>query len=510
MATQNVLKPGTLVGKYQIREVVGFGGMGVVYKAADTTLPRLRVAIKSLTEINDKDMVARFHREAEALSQVPSRHVVKIYGRGELEGVPYIVMEFLHGQDLADLMKRERRLPVGRAVDIALGVSSGLWACHRQGIIHRDVKPRNIFLHDEGEGEIVKLVDFGVSLFPMAPEITAIDRIAGTLDYMSPEHASLQGVDERTDQFSLAVVLYQCITGAFPWPERATDLASHARRLLKGEFTPASQHVAGVPPELEAILQRALRPKPDDRFPSVREFGQRILPFASASGQGFFSSQLLEPLRPQPQLSGPVFRPRTTTETDAGPTVSERGPSAEETLLDPVEPISVVESVDPADATVSDTTKPSASEIAPTVPASPSRRMRPALLSRRVVAAALGAAALGAAGVIVVKAFTSGEPGAPAAFPPAESAEKFFSGTPLPAARDAAALVEDAKAAAPIADSAAAGQAVPGAAEGQRIVQPAAEAPRQQPKIEGTEEVSKKKRRRRRIERASDGSPILE
>jgi serine/threonine protein kinase len=348
MAAPRLLQPGDLVGKYRVEKVLGFGGMGVVYRAVDTTLPRLRVAIKVLSLVHDANMVARFKREADVLADITSRHVVQIFGTGtvdfpasegvEAETVPYIVMELLRGHDLTDLLVKERRLSVERAVDILLGVLSALRACHEQGIIHRDVKPKNIFLHHGNEGETVKLVDFGVSLMPFGSEITGINGVAGTKEYMSPEHASLKTIDARSDQFSAAVVLYGCLAGGLPWPKTA-DFATHVRRLLAGTYDRLEERRPELPKTLIDVIDRGLKVSPDDRFPSVRDMGES-LPFASPIGRGLFRSVL--EVRRRPEQSGPVpVRPLSTDMADSTPP-EKALKTTDGTVFEEAEPISVV------------------------------------------------------------------------------------------------------------------------------------------------------------------------
>jgi serine/threonine protein kinase len=347
MAAPRLLQPGDLLGKYRVEKVLGFGGMGVVYRAVDTTLPRLRVAIKVLSLVHDANMVARFKREADVLADITSRHVVQIFGTGtvdfpasegaEAETVPYIVMELLRGHDLTDLLVKERRLSVERAVDIMLGVLSALRACHEQGIIHRDVKPKNIFLHHGNEGETVKLVDFGVSLMPFGSEITGINGVAGTKEYMSPEHASLKTIDARSDQFSAAVVLYGCLAGGLPWP-KTTDFTTHVRRLLAGTYDRLEERRPDLPKTLIDVIDRGLKVSPDDRFPSVRDMGESLLPFASPIGRGLFRSVL--EVRRRPEQSGPVpVRPAST----GMPTSPEKPvKTTDQAVSEQVDPISVV------------------------------------------------------------------------------------------------------------------------------------------------------------------------
>jgi serine/threonine protein kinase len=328
-----LLERGTRVGNYKIEGTIALGGMGVVYKATDTTLPKLQVAIKALAKVDDPDMVARFQREADVHSRIKSDYVVKILpGRGEVElrrgdgvaKVPYFVMEFLEGQSLEKLMIKVRRLPLSRVADIGIGVCLGLEACHLRGILHRDLKPGNIFLHDHGEGETPKLLDFGISVRPFSPAITSANALTGTLQYMAPEQA-LQRANERSDQFSLAAVLYTCLAGTYPWP-KMTDVPTHIQFLLTGKYTPLREHRTDLPVEFVAILQRALAREGSDRFASTRELGQALLPFASERGQRIFADQLRAPIRVF-ELSEPAPIPTAAVQSIGAGTTTPIRPS---------------------------------------------------------------------------------------------------------------------------------------------------------------------------------------
>jgi serine/threonine protein kinase len=284
------------LGRYELRERIGKGGMGEVYRALDPKLPRRRVAIKTLSSLAPNDL-ARFLREAEAISMasMSSRHIVKIFELGEVEGAPFIVMELLQGEDLERAIRRGP-LEISRAVDIILGVCSGAWACHRRGILHRDIKPRNIFLHVEDEGEVVKILDFGVSTFPFAKEVTGPYQVMGTPRYMSPEQLAGTGIDERSDLYAIGVVLYECLTGSTPFEGRSDQ--SRVAKILAGRYQGPAERRPDIPAALDAIVRRAMSRDPDERFPTARDFGQSLIPYANQAKQILFTENFVAPVRP--------------------------------------------------------------------------------------------------------------------------------------------------------------------------------------------------------------------
>lgn len=293
------LKKGDLfVGRYEIEKVIGKGGMATVYRAKDRRLDT-HVAIKTLSEAS-RAALERFTREARAIAKVKSEYVVRIYDFGDDEGRPYIAMEYLRGRDLGSVLRKEGHLPIPRATDIVTAMAIGLWACHfKHSLIHRDIKPKNVFLHHEDDGnEGVKLLDFGVSVYPFAAEVTGPNLVAGTLNYMSPEQASGRTVDAQSDQYSLAVVFYECLTGRLPY-DGSTD-KSFVGHLLKGHVTPPREYRPDLPAKLEEIICRALSLHPDDRFPSVREFGQSLFEFGTPEKQLVFTSRLSAPIPTAP------------------------------------------------------------------------------------------------------------------------------------------------------------------------------------------------------------------
>ncbi len=283
---------GQRVDRYEIREAIGQGGMGAVYRAYDTKLGRM-VALKTVVAHRraamSDELRQRFMREALAVSKVDHRNVVRVLDFGFTEdGCPFIVMEYLRGQDLgARLRQNGGPLPVELVVDVMLGVCAALRACHEAGIIHRDLKPANIFLADADTGYEVKVLDFGVSKAPLAGDLTEDGQILGTPQYLSPEQVEGRTVPE-SDQYALGVLIYVCLTTRLPYEQHQN--ISLLRAIELGRFDPPRVHRPDLPPGLEAIILQAMHVSPAQRFPSVHALGQRLWEFASPNGREHWRS----------------------------------------------------------------------------------------------------------------------------------------------------------------------------------------------------------------------------
>ena len=264
------LEAGTQLGPYEIVSAIGAGGMGEVYKARDTRLDRT-VAIKVLPEhvAADPDMKQRFEREARTVAALSHPHICTLYDVGEHEGRPFIAMELLEGQVLSQRMSSHAVRPE-QVVEWVLQVADGLAAAHAKGIVHRDIKPGNIFIT---AGESAKVLDFGLAKAsslerevertegfdrPTALEapLTTPGMALGTVAYMSPEQVYGEALDTRTDLFSLGVVLYQLATGALPFTGKTS--AALVDNMLHGAPTPPRQLNPEMPAELERIINKAL------------------------------------------------------------------------------------------------------------------------------------------------------------------------------------------------------------------------------------------------------------
>src|SRR5689334_17946829 len=210
----------TLVGmllsaRYRLDAQIGSGGMSTVYRAFDANLER-RVAIKLLhREIAaDSDQLERFRREARAVAQLSHPHIVGVIDAGEDEGRPYIVFEYVEGETLKERIRRMGRLPIGEAVAYAIEIARALGAAHARHIVHRDVKPQNVLIDEEGSA---KVTDFGIARTLDEDGLTQDGRVLGTTDYVSPEQALGQPVSGQSDLYSLGIVLYEMLTGQVPF-----------------------------------------------------------------------------------------------------------------------------------------------------------------------------------------------------------------------------------------------------------------------------------------------------
>jgi serine/threonine protein kinase len=267
-----------LPARFEVLEKVGTGGMATVYKARDLEGSGDHVAIKVLrTEFaRDPVVVERFYREAKAAQKLEHPNLVKIQSCGESDrGVPFLVMEFVEGTDLSKVLEREKYLSVARTVNIVLQLCSVLKEAHDTGLVHRDVKPSNIILAQSADGsDIVKLVDFGIAKPKLSerlanPALTHTGSIIGSPAYMSPEQATGDSVDERSDIYSLGCVMYELLTGRSPFgadtPVKA--IVQHLEQEPE-PFDIEFKHL-NVPVGLEEIVMKCLRKSPADRFQKV-------------------------------------------------------------------------------------------------------------------------------------------------------------------------------------------------------------------------------------------------
>jgi serine/threonine protein kinase/WD40 repeat protein len=308
-------RPGVLglLGDYEVREVIGQGGMGVVLKAFDPPLHRL-VAIKVLTPAIAGSATARrrFTREAQAAAAVSHDHIVTVHGVYETDGLPYLVMQYITGESLQARLDRAGPLEVAEVVRIGHQTASALAAAHAQGLIHRDIKPANILLED-GLAR-VKITDFGLARTADDVGLTQTGVVAGTPAYMAPEQARGERVDHRADLFSLGSVLYACCTGLPPF-HGSTPLAV-LRRVSDQEPTPIRSLNPDVPAWLEALVARLLAKDPAQRFQSAAEVAALL--------EGYLA-HLREPVTvPPPTLPSPPAGGRRGVATPlraAGPPV---------------------------------------------------------------------------------------------------------------------------------------------------------------------------------------------
>ena len=255
-----------LAGRYELQDVTGSGGMSSVYRARDTVLERT-VAIKILHEhySDDPEYVERFRREARALAQLNHPNIVTVIDRGEFEGRQFIVFEHVEGENLKELIDREGQLPVDHALALVHQVARGLAFAHEHGVVHRDVKPHNVLIDADG---VAKVTDFGIarSIEP-ADGLTETGTLLGTSEYIAPEQASGRCVDERSDQYSLAAVLYELLTGSPPFT--GDNFMAVAMKHVQEPVPSVRESRPDVSPRLDAIVSRAMAKRPEDRFPTT-------------------------------------------------------------------------------------------------------------------------------------------------------------------------------------------------------------------------------------------------
>jgi eukaryotic-like serine/threonine-protein kinase len=275
-----------LAGKYRVEKVLGFGGMGVVVSAFRGDLEQ-RVAVKFLSQAAAErpDAAERFRREARAAAKIRSEHVARVLDVGTLDtGLPYMVMEFLEGNDIAEELRRLERLPIVEAVDFILQAIEALAEAHAHGVVHRDLKPGNLFLARRADGSRrVKVLDFGISKALTGGSVeelslTKTAALIGSPLYMAPEQMrSAKDVDTRADIWSLGAMLYEMLTGQSPYT--GDSIPQLCAALLNDEPIPLRQHRAEIPEGLEQAVLRCLMKDRNHRFPTVFELGRALLPF---------------------------------------------------------------------------------------------------------------------------------------------------------------------------------------------------------------------------------------
>jgi len=284
-----------LGGQYQVLEKIGTGGMGSVYKASQPAMNRM-VAIKILHPklANRKDLTSRFRREARAMSQLSHPNTVKVFVYGEMEddGSLYIVMEMLEGRNLNQTVRKDGPIPIERAIPILIQVCGALQEAHDLGIVHRDLKPENIFLSRQGGiNDFPKVLDFGLAkvterqMQPGSIILTQEGMVFGTPEFMSPEQAQGKTLDARSDIYSLAVILYEVLTGKLPFTAKTP--MEYIQKHVTEPIIPLSERVADkhFPKELDVVMARALSKKPEQRYQTAAEFAEALRPFGGAAAQ---------------------------------------------------------------------------------------------------------------------------------------------------------------------------------------------------------------------------------
>jgi len=261
-----------IAGRYELVELIGRGGMSSVWKAEDRLLDRT-VAIKVLHEqfTTDEEYVERFRREARSVAQLSHPNIVTVIDRGEEQGRQYIVFEYVEGENLKQLLERGGPLPVRDALIFALQMARALGFAHDRGLIHRDVKPQNVLLNEDGQA---KMTDFGIARSVDVEGVTITGTVLGTSEYIAPEQARGQQVDALTDVYSLGVVLYELLTGGVPF--QGENFVAVALRHVNEPPPSVLERRPDCPPRVELLIERAMAKRPEQRFGSMDELCQEL------------------------------------------------------------------------------------------------------------------------------------------------------------------------------------------------------------------------------------------
>jgi serine/threonine-protein kinase len=293
-----------LADRYELEELVGTGGMSSVFRAHDRLLDR-KVALKILHQqySGDDDYVERFRREARSVAALSHPNIVTVIDRGEYDGRQFIVFEYIEGENLKRLIERRGPAPVSTALELAMEIARGLSFAHQQGLVHRDVKPQNVLLNGDGHA---KVTDFGIARsLDVQHGMTQTGTVLGTSDYIAPEQAQGQRVDEHTDVYSLGIVLYELLTGEVPF--QGENFVAVAMRHINEPPPSVRDRRPDVSPRIDAAVQRAMAKNPEDRFQTMAEFCQELeaclAEFQASAGTQVAPAAARSPRRRRPGVS---------------------------------------------------------------------------------------------------------------------------------------------------------------------------------------------------------------
>ena len=268
-----IMKGQKISDRYQIIKSIGEGGMANVYLAYDTILDR-NVAVKILRGdlSNDEKFVRRFQREALSASSLAHQNIVEVYDVGEDNGEYYIVMEYIEGKHLKNLIKKRGKLTLSEAVDIMLQITDGMSVAHDSYIIHRDIKPQNIMILENG---LVKITDFGIAMAMNATQLTQTNSVMGSVHYLPPEQASGQGSTLQSDIYSMGIVMYELISGELPF--RGDNAVEIALKHLKEPIPDIREIVPNVPTSIVNVIKKATAKNPKNRYSDARAMHDDLL-----------------------------------------------------------------------------------------------------------------------------------------------------------------------------------------------------------------------------------------
>lgn len=297
------------IGKYNVEGILGRGGMGVVYKAVDPQIGR-NVAIKMITSGGDPSLLERFKSEARSTGSLQCPNIVTVYDFGEQDGNPYLVMQFLEGSSLESLIQKGVSLSLSERLRIIIDVCNGLAYAHQRGVIHRDIKPGNIMVLQDGANDgMAVIVDFGIARIVGHASLTQTDQILGSVHYMSAEQLQAKELDNRIDIYATGVVLFRLLTGALPFD--APDAAATLLKIINEPPPPLSAYLKEYPVELEAIVNRALAKNREARYATAKDLANELMQVQEHLKSGPLPYAVLPPaikpvpVTPAPQPSAP-------------------------------------------------------------------------------------------------------------------------------------------------------------------------------------------------------------
>src|SRR5438309_348949 len=301
-----LLQPGTIIGnRYRLVQILGEGGMGAVYKARDIELDRV-IALKVIRPelASNPEILQRFKQELILARQVTDRNVIRIFDLGEAAGIKFITMEYVEGQSLYQILKEKGKLPVSEAINIMRQMLSGLLAAHREGVIHRDLKPGNIMRDSQGR---VVVMDFGLARSLVGDGMTRTGTMMGTMEYMSPEQAQAKELDARSDIFTSGLICYELLTGKMPY--HADSVVASLLKRMQERAIPPSDWDASIPQPVSELVSKCLERDPADRWQSAEEILDRIDEIQGKRPMSVLTSRPPVSLTAQSVYSAPAASP---------------------------------------------------------------------------------------------------------------------------------------------------------------------------------------------------------